>query len=181
MCTHLCTQLGFGTVTVTFASKFDPVAVYAAIVSTVVLFWQIFVWFRAGPRLKLSASPNMLMSPSDGKTYIVANVRNIGTQQTTITHVLIYAYPNWWARFRENPSLTAIVPHTLPAAYSIPFVIDVGHTFLTMIVQVQELEKRSRDELLFIGIIHSFRDKPLLARVHPIKDRSKKLETTQPR
>jgi hypothetical protein len=156
-------------VTVTFASKFDPVAVYAAIVSTVVLCWQIFVWFRAGPRLKISASPNMKTMPSSDKTtYVVANVRNVGTQQTTITHVIIHAYRNWWHRLRNKPSDTFIVNHRLPAAYPLPHVIVAGRTFMSMIVQDEQVEKLSRERLLFVGIIHSFRERPILARVRPI-------------
>ena len=51
---------GDTTMTITFAREIDPVAIYAAIVSTIVFVWQIFVWLHTGPRLKVSTSANMV-------------------------------------------------------------------------------------------------------------------------
>ena len=53
-------------------------------------------------------------SSVDKDTYVVANVRNVGTQQTTITHVVMYAYPNWRDRWRSKPSDTFIIKHGRP-------------------------------------------------------------------
>jgi hypothetical protein len=157
-------------VTLTIADRIDPVAIYAAVVSTSVLIWQIFVWLRTGPRLKVSAASNMKAfgGVPDNDTYVLANVHNIGTQPTTITHVVIFAYRNWWKRLRKTPSNTFWVNHGV-AAFPIPYVLQAGHTFMSMIVQNVELEKLSRESLLFVGIVHSFRDRPVLARIHPIK------------
>jgi hypothetical protein len=69
--------------TVTLADKIDPVAIYAAFVSTIVLIWQIFVW--SGPRLRIHAGSNRVTIPDDGEKYIIAEVENVGTQQTTIS------------------------------------------------------------------------------------------------
>ncbi|MGB8428776.1 MAG: hypothetical protein WCE72_03065 [Pseudolabrys sp.] len=152
--------------TLTFARQLDPVAIYAAIVSTVVLIWQIFVWRRVRPRLKVSASANMITASSvDKDTYVVANVRNVGTQRTTITHVVMYAYPNWRDRWHSKPSDTFVIKHGLPAGYPLPHVIEAGRTFMSMIRQNEQVEKLSRERLLFVGVIHSFRTRPILARV----------------
>lgn len=45
-------------VTPTFAAKIDPIAIYAAILSTIVFIWNVFVWWRTGPRLRVSAASN---------------------------------------------------------------------------------------------------------------------------
>jgi hypothetical protein len=158
---------------VTFADKLDPVAVYAATVSTTVLIWNIFVWFRNGPRLKVSASANMKTFGPGGRddtTYLVANVRNVGTQQTTITHVVAFAYKNRWERFRGRKAQTFVVNHAV-AAYPLPYVLPAGQTFMSMGEQTAELEKLSREKLLYLGVIHSCRERPLLARIRPIISR----------
>jgi hypothetical protein len=158
-------------VTLTFADKIDPIAIYAATVSTTVLIWNIFIWFRTGPRLKVSASANMKtfgQGVRDDTTYIVANVRNVGTQQTTITHVVMFAYRNRWDRFRKRASETFVVNHAV-LAYPIPYVLEAGKTFMSMIVQNETAEKLSHSRLLYVGIVHAFRDRPVLARVRPIK------------
>jgi hypothetical protein len=46
------------------ADKVDPVAIYAAIVATMVFAWNIYVWRTSGPRLKVTASINMLIHGS---------------------------------------------------------------------------------------------------------------------
>src|SRR5271156_4506353 len=104
--------------TLTFADKIDPVAIYAAIVSTSVLIWQIFVWFHTGPRLRVSASTNMMTHGDplrDGNTYIVANVRNAGTEQMTVTHVGMVAFRSWLHRLRNKPSRTFLFTHNVAA------------------------------------------------------------------
>ena len=156
--------------TLTFADKIDPLAIYAAFLSTTVFIWQIFVWMRAGPRLRVSASSNMLTFGGirDDKTYVVVNVRNIGTQPTTITHVVGFAYRNRWERFRRRPFKNFVVNHAV-AAYPIPYVLEAGKIFTSMIEQTEKVEKLSREGLLFVGIIHSFRPRPVLARIHPIE------------
>jgi hypothetical protein len=107
----------------------------------------------------------------DETTYLLCNVSNVGTQQTTITHVAMFAYKNLWMAFRNKPSNTFIINHAV-AAYPIPYVLQAGHTFMSMAVQDEVLEKLSRESLLFVGIIHSFRDHPEFARVRRIVTKS---------
>jgi hypothetical protein len=92
---------------VTFAAKIDPIAIYAAVLSTIVFIWNVFVWWGTGPLLKVSASSNMKMfgpGARDNSSYLLANVGNVGTQQTTITHVIGFAYRNRWDRVRNKPA-----------------------------------------------------------------------------
>jgi hypothetical protein len=141
----------------TLADRIDPVAIYAATVSTCVLIWQIFVWLRTGPKLKVSASANMKTFggfQQDDNAYVLIKVRNVGTQQTTITHVVGFSYRSRWAHLRRKPSGTFVVNHSV-AAYPIPYVLGAGQTFMSMIVQDQSVEKQSRETLLFVGVIHS--------------------------
>jgi len=157
-------------VTLTFADKIDPVAIYAATISTIVLLWQIFVWFRTGPRLKISVSSNMKTfgALEDGNTYIVANVVNTGTQPTTIPHVVGYAYRNRLIYILGKPSNTFWVKHSV-ATYPIPYPLEVGKTFMSMMIQEETIEQLSRDRLLYFGVVHAFGKTPVIARVRPIR------------
>jgi hypothetical protein len=51
-------------------------------------------------------------------------------------------------------------------------VIEAGRTFMSMIRQNEQVEKLSRERLLFVGVIHSFRTRPIIARVRPIAARA---------
>lgn len=156
---------------INFADKIDPVAVYAAIVATLVLGWQIFVWLRSGPHLKGRANSNMKSFGALGEsneTYVVFNITNTGRAPTTITHVALYAYKNRWNWFRQRTDFTAIVNHSL-AAYPIPYVFKVGETFMSMCIQTDDLVQKSKDMLLYGVVIHSFSNRPLLMRINPIQ------------
>ena len=46
-------------ITLQLIDKVDPIAIYAAIVATTLLIWDIVKWRRSGPRLRLRVMPNM--------------------------------------------------------------------------------------------------------------------------
>lgn len=164
---------------INLADKLDPLALYAALLSTVIFVWEIIKWVRQGPRLKGRANSGMKtfgMGYSDDKTYVVLNVTNVGTEKTTITHVAIYGFKRWWSWLRTRPDKAGVVKHSI-AAYPIPYVLNVGEKFMSMCHQDDELEQWSRDYWLYAVIVHSFSDKPLLMRIKPIA----KSEETAPR
>lgn len=160
-----------------FVGELNLVAIYAAIVSTLVLFWQIFTDVRAGARVQVSVTPNMKTFGGglgeSSETYCVLNATNVGTADTTITHVIMLAYDNWWQRLRGRPSKSFIVNHQ-SAAQPIPFVLEVGRTFMSLGIQNAEVEALSRDKLLFMGLYHSFAKRSVMGRVRPIKPDSPK-------
>jgi hypothetical protein len=96
---------------------------------------------------------------------MVTNVSNVGTQQTTITHVVMHAYPNRWRRFRKRASKKFIINHAMPA-YPLPYVLQAGQTFMSMALQEEDVEKLSRDSLLY------FRHHPLVRRSPSTRARS---------
>jgi hypothetical protein len=49
----------------------------------------------------------------------------------------------------------------------IPFVLEVGRVYLGLGIQDATVES-SRETLLYMGVYHSFADKPVLARIRPI-------------
>jgi len=147
------------------------VAIYAAVVSTLSILWQAWVWFRNGPRLRVTASADMQVMggyDKDEKKYVVVNVSNIGNVKTTITNVVVFTYKDIVHRLLKRPSKTFVVNHDV-AGYQIPYVIDTGSTFMSMVIQNDEMDTLSRSGVLYMGVIHSLRAKPVLARVRPVQ------------
>jgi hypothetical protein len=147
------------------------VAIYAAIVATVSILWQIWGWFRSGPRLRVRASADMQVMGGynkEDRKYTVVNVTNVGTAKTTITNVVMFAYKNLLNKILNRPNKTFVVNHDV-AGYQIPYMIDAGCTFMSMMMQNDDMESLSRTSMLYMGVIHSLSAKPVLARVRPIQ------------
>ena len=153
--------------TLTLADKIDPIAIYAALVATLVFAWNIYVWRHSGPRLNVTASMNMLIiggyGEDEDKMFLIVRATNVGGKKTTITNVLIFSYKNLWEYSRNKPSFTAIFNNTEPA-FPLPYVLDVGHNFMNKADQA-ELTARIRDTYFYAGVQHSFSEKPVMVRV----------------
>jgi hypothetical protein len=69
----------------TIARDLNLVTIYAAVVSTAVLLWQVFTYLREGARLRVRAGSNMKTFGPGGassETYLSLNVVNVGTADT---------------------------------------------------------------------------------------------------
>jgi hypothetical protein len=157
--------------TIIIDDKINVVAIYAAIVSTGGLIWQVWQFLRRGPRLSVRANPNMKLMGAmipDDNSYIAINVANNGDRKTTITHVVGHTYKNLLDKLRNNPTDSFIVTD-ITISNRVPFEIDAGSTFMSCLKQEEKIEEWSRTKLLYVGIIHSGSRKPLMRRIPPIK------------
>lgn len=156
-------------------AKFDPVAYYAAIVATGALAWNIFIWLRTGPRLKLSISTNMTFVPAsygykESDTFVVYTVSNVGTLPTTITHVVLYGYTTWFDYVRRKAIKTALVNSGPPLSHAVPYVLKNGETFSAVATQDEMIRKWSRQYRLYGAVIHSGSDRDVRTRIMPIQE-----------
>ena len=114
--------------TFTLADKIDPVAVYAALVATMVFAWNVYVWRNSGPRLNVTATMNMLVigggADEEKKSFLIVRGTNVGSKKTTITNVVILSYDNIWQRFRNKPTWSAVF-NNQGGDYPIPYVLNV--------------------------------------------------------
>ena len=112
--------------------EIDPVAIYAALVATAILIWDVVKWLRSGPRLKVRASSNMIVlndpDPSrHGKTFISVVVTNMGHSPTTITNLGLVLFRNRWDQLRRNPDKQFVVTGPEAAQHlPLPHVLNVG-------------------------------------------------------
>lgn len=150
-----------------FRSELDPVALYAAVVSTATAIFGVVQYLRSGPRLTGHATGNMKFQPDpSGGTYISATISNRGTRRTTITMVGFSGYPNRWAKIRRKPNHTSIIPRPLHA--TLPEVLEPGGYLIASAAQDPELVALSKKSLLYFCAHYTDHNRPLELRVQPI-------------
>jgi hypothetical protein len=169
-------------------NNLDPIAVYAALVATAVVVWDVYKWWRS-ERVRLTGfiSPNMITHggattpQTKGNKYLLLRVQNRGTVTCTVQLVHLKQYKSWFDELRGKTSLTAIVNHTTNFGPEIPFRLGSGDEFSSGILQNDELEQLSRDGRLYVGISHTMSGKSFFLRVPPIKPTHQDKATEQSR
>src|SRR4051812_13022935 len=134
-----------------FRSELDPVAVYAAVVSTLTAALGLFQLLRSGPRLTGNASGDMKLypDPSNG-LYVNATINNRGTRRTTLTSVGYRTYSSQWDKFRGKTKQNFFIP--TPLHVTLPKIIDAGETVVIGANQTSELFDLSKTSLLFFCV-----------------------------
>ena len=154
-----------------FAVEANPVAIYAAIVATAILIWDITKWLRSGPRIKLHALPNMktINDPDprrEGKTYVIVNVTNCGSSPTTITHLTLAHFKSQWDRMRRKFEMRAVVIIAQAAPHlPLPHVLKPGEDWSGMIAQNDELVQMATNGVLYAEVIDSVNKRPARIRI----------------
>lgn len=150
-------------VTFSVDGNIDLIAVYAAILSTVIGIWEFIKW-RGRNAIKMMCTANMLFLPSqDKQKYIVVKVINRGDRPTTITHLLGYYWKNRFDRVldRKKRRASAFIVNS----DNVPKVIQPGEEWMGQAIQNDEMEKMATEGYLYMGIIHSMGNKEILQRV----------------
>lgn len=151
-----------------FGETLDPVALYAAVVSTAVFLWEVFKWWRGEAAFRVSASPNMIGIGLSGATptMILVEVNNTGKATTTITSVELKAYKTPLHRYFSKPIKCARVNSA--TANTVPFELKPGGRFLATGEQNSLVVGWSQHYTLYAGVYHTLSNRPLLARIKPI-------------
>ena len=119
------------------SSSPEPLAIYAAIVSTIVFVWDIIKW-RRKERVRLSGRVSANMEPmgsavtprTKGKKYVSLHVDNRGYIPCEISHMVILIYDSWWKVIRRNPCKSAVIvdPMVEWTGKPLPFRLESGGT-----------------------------------------------------
>ena len=149
------------------------VAIYSAIISTSGLMWQVYQRWIRGPKFLVSCSSNMVYAGEGSigiQRYLSIVVNNSGTETTTITHVILAGYNKNPLRnlLNKGKPLQQAIVTTGGLGNNVPFEIKVGNRFTTLALQNEALVKWSREERLYVGILHSFSERTSWCRVNPI-------------
>ena len=147
----------------TINGSLDPVAAYAALLSTFIAIWELFKWWIRNAVI-LRCHPNMQIFPSvDQKKYVLADFTNKGQIQTVITNLCLYYWDKWHHRFFKKKWKHFWVK---PVGNAIPFTVQPGEIWKHKIIQNEEIEKMARDGYLYVVVFHSMSNNPVMQRVH---------------
>jgi hypothetical protein len=155
----------------------DFAAWYGAALATMVFAWEIWKWLRSGPRLRVSAQPNMShVTPSGGfggDRVIFVEAVNCGDQATEITHLAGHVYRSRWAEFRRKGEHFLVVNNGVGPQF--PYRLEPGARWTGGINQ-DELEKHGKEGYLKCGVIDAVSGKQTLAvvKLSALKDRKQR-------
>lgn len=134
----------------TIDGSLDPVAAYAAILSTFIAIWEFLRW-QSRNAVSFTCHPNMILVPSsEKKTYIVAELINKGQTQTIITNLGLYHWDKWHHRFFRKKWKNFIVKQD-----SIPSTVQPGAIWKGMFIQDQEIERMASEGYFYVVVFHS--------------------------
>ncbi len=149
------------------SGQLDFVALYAAMLSTLIAIWEFMKWLKKN-EVTVKCAPNMVFMPSsDDKTYVNITVTNKGNTQTTITHCLMYYWNN-----RIDKILNRNMQSFIINEHSIPKVIQPGEQWMGQAIQNEKIETMAKNGFLYMGIIHSMNKKEIMNRIKINKDKS---------
>jgi hypothetical protein len=155
------------------------ISALSACVSAGLLALQVRRWADEGVRLSLIVMADAVFfggNRQDENTYISLTVTNRGSAPTTITHMILYHYPTWYARYLPNRITgrlknqrprTLIVPNPSPsnAGGQLPHMLEPGRYWLGVAKHTPELSGWIDTKALYVGVHGSHRDKPILSLV----------------
>ena len=151
----------------------DWIAGYAALVSTLVVVWEVYKYYRSEKvRLTGYTASNILTfnSPSThGKSYIRLAIQNRGSAPTVVNGVYLAAYKNWWDCWKDKPCHSAYVNHSTTFGPPLPKRLEKGDEFTSAVIQEANLVEWSNQCRLYLGVSHTMGEKMFLLRVRPIK------------
>jgi hypothetical protein len=141
----------------------DWLAVIALIISSGGFAINLRNWFMSGPQLHLSIMADAISVPDDSKgPHLTLIVKNRGTTATMLTHMVVYSYPSWWAKWRKREVLCGLV--NSPA---IPFELDVNKQWMGSMLYDAETNKYRVKGQLYVGVISAHSNKNYLIKVPP--------------
>ena len=145
----------------------DYAAWWGAIIATLALIWNIVIAVRSGARIRVRVNPDMNVIPKQpitgDKTYISVTAVNQGTSPATITHFCGYYTNSLWDRVRGKKQQFIINTHG-SLGQTVPYVLAPGDEWSSLADQ-ENILKKAKDKLLYLGIIHNQKKKPVYKRV----------------
>ena len=146
------------------------VAGYAAIVATGALALEIRRWFEAGPKISIRANPNMTLLDGMGhkkERILTVNATNRGDAATTITHLTVEEFPTVWARLRNKPSQSFVVPDPRidGAGNGLPYVLPPGQQWTGLAGDPSETIGDIQTGNFWVAIYATHREQPYKVRI----------------
>jgi hypothetical protein len=158
------------------------VAIYGAVVATVVAFWNFYAWRRSNrlyltghtsADMQLDVRSAMIARADPSACYLMLCVSNRGHVPCTINTVWLLAYPSLWAYLRRKHSASVVVlrPSSESFGCALPYKLERASEFRAIALQNEKLEEMSRTSRLYMAVSHSMSEHAFRVRVRPIAER----------
>jgi len=145
----------------------DPVAIYAAVVSTIVLLCDGVKWYSdQQAKLDVYLSTGMVgynLPQYRDQSMMLLRATNRSNRATTITHMTMQRYESWWAYVRRKAKDSWIV-HDAQAPQPLPFVLEPGKIWSGIAIQSDDVVDMAKG-YLYVELIHALAKKPIRCRV----------------
>lgn len=143
------------------------IALWGAIVATIVLFWDVYKWRTSGEKIRLTVSPDMVIlndpNVNSNKSYVSAKAENYGKRATTITSLGLRYYPSFHNKLFSKPNKSYYVQ---PLTYqNLPLKVDPGTDWIGMLEQTPDIVKMAREGYLYCVVSHSNKKRPTRKRI----------------
>jgi len=143
---------------------YDWVAIYAAVVSTVVLIWDIVKWRRERPQLIARIEANMVYLNSPGR-HLLVELTNRGGKPFTVKQVRFRHYASRFDYWRKTKNYEAGVMVEVTSGEEPPFRLDVGGMQTFTYAQDDEFSVKVRTGCMVALIDHSMSSEPVFVRI----------------
>jgi hypothetical protein len=133
------------------------------------LLWDFIKYAHSGPRLVLSANPNMvpLAPESRAPAHLVVRVVNRGRAPTTVTVLAFEYFPSLfnqlWVRLTRRPHTVSFVPDPQPA--QLPYKLEPGAEWHSILRPDPAWERAREGGRLYLHIEHTMSHRPCRRRV----------------
>lgn len=125
----------------------ELIAVYAAVVATIVLLWDIYKHILSGPRIRLEVTANMRIygdpRVSEDDLFIDATATNVGNLPTTIRVLGFRHYKSWRQRIVGRSDCQAAIVRTV--LQPLPHILEPGKVWTDLIQQSPKVERLAND------------------------------------
>jgi len=146
----------------------DQAAWFGASIGALNFCWNIWLWWRSGPRLRVTAHCNQLnsMGLTGGSLQVRIRVKNNGTAPTTITSVCFQTYDSWWKWVRrKSTDYPAVLSHPQPA--ELPSKLEVGSEWDARVEQDPNVGDWLESGGIWCAVSHSFAKRPKRVKTLP--------------
>jgi hypothetical protein len=148
----------------------DFIAIYAAFVATGALFLEMRRWAESGPRIVVTATPEMMIfggGQPDENDLLGVIVYNRGDIPTTITGMIIVRFePNWFG-LRQRRAQQFVVTNPQPPGHplNVPAELKPGGQWMGFGRPRPDLMPDIQNGMYWAGVHTTARDKPYLAKI----------------
>jgi hypothetical protein len=145
----------------------DYAAWWGAAIATLVLFWDIYKWAVAGPKLDVRVSSNMEFlgdAARSGQTYITVRISNTGDRSSTIENMgFTYFNSKFHYMLRKPDSHFFVNNSGIPNP--LPHELSPGKIWDGAALQDSRLEDLVQRGIVVLCIHHSHSKRPICKRV----------------